>query len=91
MHRHHVLSSSTSKHLVLLSGIELIGIVILTLNELYTLRTPSNRYQCFFFPVNLKKVPVNILEKVHVNLLSLPVNIFEKLAREPEKVPVNVS
>ena len=45
----------------------------------------------FFFPVNLKKVPVNILEKVHVNLLSLPVNIFEKLAREPEKVPVNVN
>ena len=45
----------------------------------------------FFFPVNLEKVPVNILKKVHVNLLSLPVNIFEKLAREPEKVPVNVS
>ena len=31
--------------------------------------------QCFFFPVNLEKVPVNNFVKVSVNILHLPVNV----------------
>ena len=45
--------------------------------------------QCFFFPVNIEKMPVNIFANLPVNIFVLPVNYKKKLAREPKKVPVN--
>ena len=46
--------------------------------------------QCFFFPVNLKKVPVNILKKVPVNISQLPVNILKKVPVNISLLPVNI-
>ena len=40
---------------------------------------PSGGWQCFFFPVNLKNMPVNIFTKVSVNILHVPVNIKMKM------------
>ena len=42
-----------------------------------------------FFPVNLKKVPVNIFTKVSVNILHVPVNIKTKICPWTSEVPVN--
>ena len=44
----------------------------------------------FFSPVNLKKMPVNILKKVPVNISQLPVNILKKVPVNISLLPVNI-
>ena len=47
------------------------------------------RDQCFFSPLNLKKMPANIIKKVSVNILHVPVNINKKMCPWTSEVPVN--